>query len=205
MSQLENAVWVAHTLFERGKVAGSAANISFRNGGKVYISRSGSSFGILQDSDFSVMDLNGALLEGKPASKEYPLHLMLYRALPEMSAVLHTHSMYATLWSCFPQEEPGRPWPPYTPYLQMRVGNMGRIPYAKPGSAELFAKAEQSVNGCRAYLLENHGPIVAAKDIMSAFYDMEEIEESAKTAWLLRGTNARLIDGSCAYEAAHAS
>lgn len=72
MSQLENAVWVAHTLFERGKVAGSAANISFRNGGKVYISRSGSSFGILQDSDFSVMDLNGALLEENPQARSIP-------------------------------------------------------------------------------------------------------------------------------------
>jgi len=193
MDKMEQAIWIARSLFERGKVAGSAANMSFMDNDLVYITRSGGSFGTLTAEDFSVIDRNGTLISGKPASKEYPLHLMMYNRLPDVGAVLHTHSMYATMWSCMNEVEPGKPWPSYTPYLEMRLGSIGRIPYAKPGSKELFDGAAAALTDARGYLLENHGPIVAAKDLMTAFYDMEELEESARTAWLLRGTDARTI------------
>lgn len=192
-TQMDQALWIAHALFERGKVAGSAANLSFREGELIYITSSGSSFGTLTAEDFSIIDRQGLAVSGKRASKEYPLHLMMYDYLPGTGAVLHTHSTYATLWSCMNEIAPGQPWPAYTPYLAMRLGKIGRIPYAKPGSQQLFEQAQASLNGCRGYLLENHGPIVAAKDLMNAFYDMEELEESAKTAWLLRETPARMI------------
>ena len=193
MTQIEQAIFIAHSLFERGKVSGSAANLSFAEGDRILISRSGSSFGTLSEQDFSVIDREGRLLSGPAPSKEYPLHLMLYEHLPQTGAVLHTHSLYATLWSCLTPYAKGMPWPPYTPYLAMRLGAIGRVPYAKPGSEQLFSLARESLDGSRAYLLEHHGPIVAAANLQQAFYDLEELEESAKTAWLLRGTDAKPI------------
>ena len=44
------------------------------------------------------------------------------------------------------------------------------------------------------YLLANHGPIVGGRDILSAFYALEELEESVKTAWLLKNEAAVKIN-----------
>ena len=56
--QLETAVEIAHSLFERGKVSGSTANISIRIGDFIYISGSGTSFGTLEKEQFSTLLLD---------------------------------------------------------------------------------------------------------------------------------------------------
>ena len=97
--KIKEALWCAHKLFDRGLVRGSTGNISFFHEGRMYISRSGSSFGRLEGTDFAVVSQDGEILEGKP-SKEYPLHLIFYRKTPEIRAVIHTHSLYSTAFSC---------------------------------------------------------------------------------------------------------
>jgi len=77
----------------------------------------------------------------------------------------------------------------------MRLGAVGLVPYAKPGSKELFQLFEERFQDSEGYLLENHGPVVGDKDILSAFYTLEELEESARIAWELRNeSRARLIE-----------
>ena len=185
--QLETAVEIAHSLFERGKVSGSTANISIRIGDFIYISGSGTSFGTLEKEQFSTLLLDGTHVEGMKPSKEYPLHAMIYRYKPEMKGVVHTHSFYSVLWSCLEHEKKTDVIPAYTPYLKMKVGTVGIIPYAKPGSQELFGYMEERIMNSDAYLLKQHGPVVAGRTILDAFYGLEELEESAKTAWYLRG------------------
>ena len=68
----------------------------------------------------------------------------------------------------------------------MKLGRVGLVPYAKPGSQELFAAFKKCVNNSEGYLLKNHGPVVGGEDLMSAFYNLEELEESAHIAWKLR-------------------
>lgn len=190
----DEALWVAHTLFQLGRATGSTANISFRlSDGNVAISCSGSCFGTLERGQFSVVSPSGTLISGGKPSKEYPLHAMFYRRFADVQAVVHTHSLYATLWSCLQSEGNQAPWKTYTPYLQMKLGRVDRIPYAPPGSQALFTLAEQSMTDSRGYVLDHHGPIVAGKSIMDAFYAIEELEESAKVAWLLRGEKANTL------------
>ncbi len=189
--KIANAIWVAESLFSRGKVSGSAANLSFRHENTIYISAGGSCFGRLSEDSFAVLDMEGKHLGGPAPSKEFPLHHMLYLHDKCTQAVLHTHSTYATLWSCL---VPGSDIiPSHTPYLKMRVGEITYVPYAKPGSQELFHAFEENLGASRAYLLANHGPVVAASNIIDAFYDMEEIEEAACNAWLLRDSNINKI------------
>lgn len=189
---LDDAVRVAKSLFERGKTAGSSANLSFRVDDKIWISGTGTCFGTLQKDSFSVIDLNGNHLEGIKPSKEFPLHLSLYQKDPAVGAVLHTHSFYATLWSCYTAGK-SPSFPHYTPYLRMKLGDIGFVPYAPPGSPELFAAFSRSLDDRRGYLLQNHGPIVASSDLLSAFYALEELEESAHLAWELRNENCPQI------------
>ena len=182
---LENAVWIAESLFNRGRTSGASANLSFRHNGYVYITATGTCFGRLTPRDFSKMTLEGVRAGGPLPSKEYPMHRMLYEKDPAIKAVIHTHSPYATLWSCLEHENSSDVIPAYTPYLKMRLGSVGLIPYAPPGSQELFALFGMGMKKSDGYLLKNHGPIVGAKSLTEAFYCIEELEDSARVAWEL--------------------
>ena len=182
----EQAVRICRTLFALGHATGSTSNISFRVGDEIYVSASGTSFGTIRADQFVRVGLDAAVCgSGKP-SKEYPLHLAVYRARPDVNAVLHTHSFYSTLLSCLPSEHPGDCVREYTPYLRMKLGKIARVPYAPPGSRELFELFEQNIDAGDGWLLANHGPVVPAKNLNEAFYCLEELEESCRLAWELR-------------------
>ena len=192
--KLKDAIWVGKVLFDRDKATGSSANLSFMHEDKIYITASGTCFGNLTEDNFSVVDLNSNHIGGNKPSKELPLHMSLYEKDSRIKSVLHTHSFYSTLWSCLEHDNVVDVIPNYTPYLRMKLGTVGLVPYAKPGSAELFSLFKERVNDSDGYLLQNHGPIVGDKDLISAFYVLEELEESARIAWELRNEKAYLIN-----------
>lgn len=183
--KLEAAVWAAHSLFERGKTTGSSANMSFRHHDLVYISASGSCFGTMRSEDFTAVTMDGTPVADKKPSKEWPLHLALYQKSPDIGAVIHTHSTYSVLWSFVPAASEQDCIPGHTPYLKMKLGTVGLVPYEKPGSQALFSAFGDRVNDSDGYLLKNHGPVVPGKNVMDAFYCLEELEESARIAWEL--------------------
>lgn len=192
VEKLNDAVWAAHSLFERGKTSGSSANMSFLHDGNIYISASGTCFGTLCNEDFAVVSFDGEVLNGRKPSKELTLHKHYYEHNPSVTAIIHTHSPYAVLWSCQKFENTKDIIPAYTPYLDMKVGRIGLIPYGNPGSEELFNAFKENLDDADAYILKNHGGIVGGKSIMDAFYGIEELEESAKIAcW---------IEKECSYE-----
>ena len=118
-------------------------------------------------------------------SKEWPLHLALFQKSADIGAVIHTHSLYSVLWSFLPAASEEDCIPAHTPYLKMKLGTVGLIPYEKPGSEELFAAFRQRLDKSDGFLLKQHGPVVPGKSIMDAFYSLEELEESARVAWEL--------------------
>ncbi len=183
--KLKDAVWIAHSLFERGKTSGSSANLSFLHDGKIYISASGTCFGTLTADDFAVVSMSGERLNSLKPSKELTLHRYYYEHNESVQAVIHTHGPYAVLWSCRKFPSSTDIVPSYTPYLGMKVGKIGLIPYGKPGSDELFASFRDNLNTGDAYILKNHGGIVGGKSLMDAFFGIEELEESAKVACLI--------------------
>lgn len=190
--QMETAIFIAKALFNRGKAAGSAANMSFREGDEMVITASGTCFGTLDMNSFAAMPLSGQEPKDSNPSKEWPLHMQLYAKDPLIKAVIHVHSPYATLWSCLcgPCQNT---LPAYTPYLAMRLGDVGYVPYHPPGSQALFDAFHQVLDARNGYLLAHHGPIVAAASLMDAFYALEELEESARLAYLLRHENVPTI------------
>ncbi len=189
--EVQDAVWAAHSLFERGKTSGSSANMSFRVGDTVYISASGTCFGTLQPEDFVPIRLDGTPLAGRKPSKEWPLHTALYAKDPSVGAVIHTHSTYSVLWSFLPVPDETDCIPQHTPYLRMKLGKVGEVPYEKPGSEALFAAFRSRVAGSDGFLLKQHGPVVPGKSVMEAFYNIEELEESARVAWELHRAGIR--------------
>lgn len=193
--KMEIACWIANSLFMRNRVNGSSANMSFCHKDHIYITSSGTCFGSLDEDDFSELDFSGKLLNGRKPSKEFPLHQMLYQKTSKVQAVIHTHSFYSTIWSCLKHKNSNDIIPRYTPYLEMKIGKIGLIPYAPPGTKELFLAFAERVNLSDGYILANHGPIIAGKNLLEAFYGLEELEESAKIAWHLKDkdSSGRLI------------
>jgi L-ribulose-5-phosphate 4-epimerase len=89
-------------LVRRGLVLytfGNASGIS-REQNLVAIKPSGVPYEALQPADLVITDLDGNIVEGKlRPSSDLPTHLVLYKAFPEIGAVVHTHSEYATAWA----------------------------------------------------------------------------------------------------------
>ena len=184
--KLDEAIWAGRSLFERGKTSGSSANMSFLHDGKMYISQSGSCFGTLTGEQFAVMTMGGTCISDNKPSKEWPLHLQIYQKKPGCGAVIHTHGTYSVLWSFVPVEDETDCIPDHTPYLKMKLGKVCTVPYEKPGSQELFDAFGERVLDGDGYLLKQHGAVVPGKDVMDAFFCIEELEESARIAWELR-------------------
>ncbi len=194
--QKRQAVWIAHTLFDRGKTSGTTANISFRREDSIYISRSGSCFGTLQEEDLveTTMDGKEVAAGGQRASKELELHRILYLSSEKIRAVVHTHSPYAVLWSCLKHENVRDVLGHDTPYLDMKLGRVVEIPYAPPGSETLFGLMRERVGEERGYLLSHHGAIVGGYSLMNAFEAIEELEQSAWLGWQLRNCREAVSD-----------
>lgn len=191
--KLALACWMAKHFFDRGMGSGTTGNLSFAHEGKIYITGGGTCFGNLTPEQFSVVDPADQSYEGIKPSKELPLHLTAYRKRADVGAVIHIHSTYATLWSCLQHPDERDCVPPYTPYLKMKLGTVGFVPYAPPGSPALFEAFAEKMPQSDGWLLAHHGLVVPGKDLMAAFGCAEELEESCRIAWELQGKDARTI------------
>ena len=80
--------------------------------------------------------------------------------------------------------------PAYTPYWGMKLGKVRLVSYEKPGSEELFSEFSRRTGKENGYLLAHHGPVAGGDSLMDAFFNLEELEESARIAWELRGEGA---------------
>lgn len=87
-------------LHAHGWVPATSGNFSMRLGERdVAITVSGTDKGQLLENDVMQVDLLGQTVSDKRASAELGLHLQLYRRDPSISAILHTHSVNATVVS----------------------------------------------------------------------------------------------------------
>jgi len=188
MNARQQLVEAAHSLHARGLTHGSTGNISVRDAESIIVTPTGVSLGAVTEETLSVIDLQGRHLAGPKPTKESFLHAAMLRARPQSGAVVHTHSTNAAALSCVAALDDNEPLPPLTAYYAMRVGKLKVLPYHAPGDVSLGDYAEAAARDHHALLLRNHGPIVAAPNIAAATDIVEELEETAKLFFLLRGT-----------------
>ncbi len=189
-------VRLARSLFERGFSVGTAGNISVRLENGLLMTPTNSSLGALEADRISRLDDKGNLVSGDKPSKEVFLHRAFYQTRPQAGAVVHLHSTFATALSCLEDTDPNDCIPPITPYVVMRVGKVRLLPYEPPGD-EAMGDHIRNLNGdAAAVLLANHGPVVSGKDLHSAVYAAEELEETAKLLVTLRGQKVRHLNNA---------
>ena len=188
----EDVCYWAASLFARGLTGGATGNISARTeDGGLLVTPTGSSMGRLDPARLSRFDASGRLVDGDPPTKEMPLHAAFYETRRSAGAVVHLHSTHSVALSMLPETDPEDALPPLTAYAVMRVGKVAMLPFFVPGDPAT-ADAVRGLGGRRsAILLANHGPVVASRDLEGAVFAIEELEETARLALLLRGTGAR--------------
>ena len=190
----EQICLLAKSMFDRGLTGGSTGNISARTeDGGLLVSPTGSSFGRLDPAELARFDAAGQHIAGLKPTKEMPLHSAFYETRKSAGAVVHLHSCHSVAWSMMPEIDPDNVLPPLTPYAIMKLGKVQLLPFFMPGDAAM-GEALRSLGGKRsAVLLANHGPVVAGKDVEAACNAIEELEETAKLAIMMRGFDARAL------------
>nr|WP_319385050.1 aldolase [uncultured Roseibium sp.] len=190
----EQMCLLAKSLFDRGLTHGSTGNISARTeDGGLLVSPTGTSFGRLDPGRLSRFNAEGVLISGDPPTKEMPLHTAFYETRGSAGAVVHLHACHSVAWSMMPDADEDDFLPPLTPYAVMQLGKVKLLPFFLPGDPAM-GEAVRGLAGKRsAVMLANHGPVVAGSDVEAACNAIEELEETARLAMMLRGVNARSL------------
>jgi ribulose-5-phosphate 4-epimerase/fuculose-1-phosphate aldolase len=185
---------LAKSLFDRGLTHGSTGNISARTeDGGLLVSPTGTSFGRLDPGRLSRFDATGKFIDGDQPTKEMPLHTAFYDTRSKAGAVVHLHSYHSVAWSMMPDANPDDFLPPLTPYGIMKLGRVKLLPFFLPGDPAM-GDAVRGLAGKRsAVMLANHGPVVAGKDVEAACNAIEELEDTARLAMMMRGMNANAL------------
>jgi ribulose-5-phosphate 4-epimerase/fuculose-1-phosphate aldolase len=189
----ESLVRHGRSLYERGLSPGSSGNLSARLDDGLLVTPTNSCLGRLDPEQISRVDGDGQPLSGDKPSKEALLHLVLYRERPAARGVVHLHSTHAVALSCLADVDPADVLPPITPYGVMKIGRLPLVPYHRPGDRTLAADVATRARDHRAVLLANHGPVVSGSDLDTAVAAAEELEETARLFFLLRGSATRLL------------
>jgi L-ribulose-5-phosphate 4-epimerase len=164
-------------------VVWTGGNISARDfeSGFVVIKPSGVRYENLRADDMVVVDLDNRVVDGHlNPSSDTASHLYIYKQLPHVGGVVHTHSPYATAFAAANQ-----PIPVVLTAIADEFG--GPIPcagFALIGDEGIGKLVVESIGDSSAILLKNHGVFTIGKNAEAALKAAVMTEENAKTVWL---------------------
>lgn len=170
---------ICHMLYQRNLVTACDGNISSKvSKDHILLTPSGMNKGLLLKEDIIVLDLSGNTVEGNGrASKEYPMHQMIYQMRPDVKAVIHTHPVFATAFALAGKNIPDN----YLIETTMMLPDIALAEYAPPGTQALAEAIRPHVPVSNVVLLKNHGALTYGKDLTDAYNKMEVLESIAKT------------------------
>ncbi len=190
VAELREIVSDLHAELPRnGLVAWTSGNVSARVPGAdlMVIKPSGIGYDDLTPESMVVCDLDGnPVSDGYTPSSDTATHAYIYRHMPEVGGVVHTHSTYATAWAAL-----GKPIPCVITAMADEFG--GEIPvgpFALIGSDEIGRGVVATLSGHRspAVLMRSHGVFTigpAVRDAVKAAIMCEDVARTVHAARLL--------------------
>lgn len=157
----------------------------------VYLTPSGMDYTTIQEEDIVVLDLEGNIVEGhRKPSIELDLHLHVYQSRSEVQAVVHTHPIYSTVFSCC-----GEDIPMVIDEAAQVLGDVCRTAkYGLPGSKELAENCVEALGKTgNACLLRSHGAVCVGKNMDTAFKVCKVLEVTAQIYQLIRSMGANYL------------
>lgn len=170
---------ISQQLLDLGLNRGSSGNASVRAGDGMLITPSALPVSAMTPDSMVRMDLTGKVQQGGKPSSEWRFHRDILAARPEIGAVIHTHSTYATTLACLRRDVPA------VHYMIAMAGgdNIRCTPYSVFGEQELSDHALEALHGRKACLLGNHGMIALGSDLNDALAVAVEVEFVCEIYW----------------------
>lgn len=163
---------VSRQLVAFGLNKGTSGNASVRSKNGLLITPSGVPVERMTTESLVRMQMDGTFPAQQKPSSEWRFHLDILRHRPDVQAVIHTHSVYATTLSTLRREVPA------FHYMVAVAGgdNIRCAPYALFGSQALSDQVLMALEGRKACLLANHGMIAVGESVEQAFNIAVEVE-----------------------------
>lgn len=162
-------------LQQRFFVASNDGNISARlNNDMILITPTGVNKGDVTSDQIIKVDLQGNVIEGHmKVTSEIKMHLAVYKAREDVKAIVHAHPPAATAFAVSGEKLDD---PIIVPEAIFALGSIGYCEYGTPSTEEVPQAVAKEIPYNDALLLANHGALTVGKDVMEAYYRMENIE-----------------------------
>ncbi|SEH91462.1 L-ribulose 5-phosphate 4-epimerase [Mycolicibacterium rutilum] len=188
IAEMRRQVCELHThLTQYELVIWTAGNVSARVPGRelMVIKPSGAEYDSLTPADMVVCDLYGNLVDGNlNPSSDTAAHAYVYRHMPEVGGVVHTHSTYATAWAAR-----GEPIPCVLTMIADEFGGDIPVgPFALIGDDSIGRGIVETLRDSRspAVLMRNHGPFTIGRTARDAVKAAVMVEDVARTVHISR-------------------
>ena len=175
-------VRAAQQLLRLGLVAATSGNVSLRlegdeKEGLIAVTPASTDYETMTPEDIVVVDYDVDVIEGDAVpSSESLTHVAVYKARSDLSAVIHTHSIYASVLAVA-----GVPLPPILDELVAYLGGPVEVAeYGFPSSEDLGEKVIQAMGERNAVFIRNHGVLAAGRDMPDALRACELVERAAQ-------------------------
>ena len=179
---VRSEVWRhARAMWEVGLVVGSAGNVSCRvpqRSDFIAITPTAVPYERLTAGEIVIVDLStGRSVESShAASYELPMHLEIYRALPEVRAIVHTHAPFVTTLSVL-----RRPLPPIIDEMMLYFGGTIEVSdYAFTGTPQIGRNAVGALGDRTGVILANHGNVCVGRTLEQALHVATVMESCAR-------------------------
>ncbi|MFM9836381.1 MAG: class II aldolase/adducin family protein [Methylophilaceae bacterium] len=169
----------AQKLAELGLNKGTSGNCSVRFEGEFLVTPSGMNVEDMSPESMVQMAFDGSFEPNKTPSSEWRFHSDILADRPEINAVIHTHSQFATTMACLHKSIP-----PFHYMIAVTGADTIRCaPYALFGTQVLSDHALAALYHSKACLLANHGMIALGHDLDDALAVTVEVENLCEQYW----------------------
>jgi L-ribulose-5-phosphate 4-epimerase len=173
----------AKKMQDSGLVRATQGNLSARDQetGLICVTPSGADYDALSAEDIVVVTAEGEIVEGRwKPSLEVPVHLAVYRRRADVNCVMHTHSIYATVFGTLYHSFPMI----LAESAYCLGGEVPIAPYQESGTREFGEMVADYLEAGSAVIWGNHGAMVVGRTVPLAYSIAHALEDSAHVYWL---------------------
>ncbi|MCL2572404.1 MAG: class II aldolase/adducin family protein [Defluviitaleaceae bacterium] len=175
---------IGKRIYDKGFIAANDGNISVKISPNEFLcTPTGVSKGFMTPDMICKVDANGNTLQAKGnyrPSSEIKMHMRVYKERPDVNSVVHAHPPYATSYAIvgIPLTEP------IMPEAVIMLGCVPIAEYGTPSTDEIPNNVAKYLQHYDAVLLENHGALSYAGDLLQAYHKMESLEFYAQLLFI---------------------
>jgi L-fuculose-phosphate aldolase len=175
---------IGRRIWLKGFCAGNEGNHSYRIGPDRFLcTPTGISKGNLKPDDICTVDGEGKQIAGKrKRTSEFLMHAAIYKARPDVNAVIHSHPPHATAFAIAGVELPTC----IHPEAEVFLGPVKTAKYVTPGDKRLGESIMPFVKDSNTVLMGNHGAVCFHADLEICYYQLEIVDAYARILLLTK-------------------